>query len=75
MSLNSTNYQKSNRITTVKLPVNLSMKDLVGYLLNSSDVEERQKLGEQLVDELCDAAQIQIVNLKIVRTFINSWPL
>ncbi|OGY47600.1 MAG: hypothetical protein A2840_00220 [Candidatus Buchananbacteria bacterium RIFCSPHIGHO2_01_FULL_47_11b] len=68
MSLNSTNYQKSNRITTVKLPVNLSMKDLVGYLLNSSDVEERQKLGEQLVDELCDAAQIQIVNLKISDT-------
>jgi len=68
MNQNISNYQKSNRITAVKLPVNLSMKDLVGYLLDSSSVEERQKFGEQLVDELCDAAQIQIVNLKISDT-------
>ena len=62
------NYQRSNRVTSVKLPVNISMKDLVSYLLKVEDVKQRQGLGEQLLDELCDATGIQIVNLKISDT-------
>lgn len=62
------NYIRSNKITTVKLPVSLSMIDLAAYLLKSTNLSDRQRLSEQLLDELCDAARIDIVNLKISDT-------
>jgi len=65
---NAKNYQRSNEIETVDFKVNISAVDLAQYLLDSSSTVERQKLGEQLLDELCDASAIDIVNLKISDT-------
>ena len=62
------NYNRSNKIIKVKLKVNISSVDLVQYLLESSIAKERQRLGEMLLDELSDAARIDIVNLKISDT-------
>ena len=64
----SLNYIKSNKITKVKLPINISSKDLIKYLLDSSDTTDRQRLSELLLDELCDSAQVDIVNVKISDT-------
>ena len=64
----SANYNKSNKITSVKFKVNISSVDLVKYLLDTSETKERQRLGEMLLDELSDTAQIDIVNLKISDT-------
>ena len=63
--IKKSNYEKSNSIT--KVPLNIS-GEAIAYtqeLLKSSTVDERQALGEQLLDELSDAAQIAIVELKI----------
>src|SRR3989339_546531 len=62
------NYLLSNKITTVKITPSISMIDLTKYLLQVSDVSDRQRLSEQLLDELCDATKIDIVNLKISDT-------
>ena len=62
------NYLLSNKITTVKITPSISMIDLTKYLLQVSDVSDRQRLSEQLLDELCDATRIDIVNLKISDT-------
>lgn len=64
----SLNYQRSNGITKVKIPIGIDCIDLASYLLESKTVGGRQGLGEQLLDTLCDASQIDIVNLKISDT-------
>lgn len=68
MITKTANYNKSNKITSVGFKVNISSVDLIQYLLETSEVKERQRLGEMLLDELSDAAQIDIVNLKISDT-------
>jgi len=68
MITQSANYTRSNKITRVKFKVNISSVDLVKYLLDTSETKERQRLGEMLLDELSDTAQIDIVNLKISDT-------
>lgn len=62
------NYQKSNRITKAKITVSSGTVILVNQLLKSADHKSRQKLGEQLLDELCDGAKIDIVKLEIANT-------
>ncbi|MEK7072419.1 MAG: hypothetical protein AAB969_02510 [Patescibacteria group bacterium] len=62
------NYQKSNRITKTKITVSSGAVMLVNQLLKSADHKSRQKLGEQLLDELCDGAKIDIVKLEISNT-------
>ncbi|MFA5133794.1 MAG: hypothetical protein WC459_03260 [Patescibacteria group bacterium] len=59
------NYLKSNHITEVDL---LATKNALLYtkiLMDSSLEPERQKFGEALLDELSDAAKIDIIKLKI----------
>ncbi len=62
------NYNKSNNITEVDFKINISSRDLVFYLLKSDETKDRQRLGEMLLDELSDTAEIDIVNLKISDT-------
>ena len=59
------NYDRSNSITKIKFPVSDRALELSGKLLKSSTEEDRQKLGDKLLDELADLARIDIVKLKI----------
>ncbi len=63
-----TNYQKSNRITKIKITASQEAVILANKLLTSSSHNTRQELGEQLLDELCDGAKIDIVKLEISNT-------
>jgi len=63
-----TNYEKSNSIAKIKIPISLEARRLTSLLLKSKIEEERQTLGDELLDELADLAQIDIVNLKISET-------
>ncbi len=67
MNLNA-NYRKSNRITLVKIKVSDSAIELANNLLTCVETDKRQNLGEQLLDELCDSAKIDITKLKISDT-------
>lgn len=62
------NYKKSNRITCIKFKIPKPAIKLAQILLESQDKNERQKFSEALLDELSDAAKIDIVNLKISDT-------
>lgn len=68
MIVNSANYVRSNKIINIDFNVNISSIDLVQYIFESDNIAERQKFSEMLLDELCDAAKIDIVNLKISDT-------
>lgn len=59
------NYRKSNRITKISFKPSDHACAICGKILKSSSVTERQKLSLMLVDELCDQARIDIVNVKI----------
>lgn len=59
------NYEKSNDTTTIKIPISTEAQRLTSLLLRSKEEKERQTLGDKLLDELADLAQIDIVNLKI----------
>ncbi len=63
-----TNYEKSNSTTTIKIPISDEARRLTSLLLKSKIEEERQTLGDGLLDELADLAKIDIVNLKISET-------
>ena len=65
---NSSNYDKSNKITAVNCPITISIVDLAKYLLGATSIADRQRLGETLLDELCDLSRIDIVNLKVSDT-------
>jgi len=79
-SANQANYLKSNRIAEVKIPfsdeaiflANKLCRDGAPASLDASQgrgpVATRQKLGEALLDELCDAARLDIIKLKISDT-------
>ena len=62
------NYQRSNRITTVKLSFGEQAISHARNLLILKDLDQRQTLGQSLLDELCDAAQIDICNVKVSDT-------
>lgn len=59
------NYTKSNRILKVDFFVPENARMYAGILLDSSNEFDRQKFAEALLDELSDAAEIDIVKLKI----------
>lgn len=59
------NYDKSNRITEVKMPIPAEAIILTEKLLGLTDAAERQAHGTELMDYLSDAAGIAIVELDI----------
>ena len=59
------NYEKSNAILAIDFPVTRRARLVTKHLLRSRSAAVRNELGEQLLDELCDCARIDIVNLKI----------
>ncbi|MDO8669504.1 MAG: hypothetical protein Q7K65_04380 [Candidatus Buchananbacteria bacterium] len=59
------NYQRSNRLTKVKIKISREATVLADKILASSGHKSRQKLGEELLDELCDLSRIDIVKLEI----------
>jgi len=68
MFLFENNYQKSNRITKTKITVSDEAVILAKKILESSECNRRQKLSEELLDELCDGSRIDIVKLCISNT-------
>jgi len=60
-----TNYERSNKIVKIKISISDEAKKLTSLLLQSKEEKDRQKLGDELLDELADLARINIVNLKI----------
>ncbi|MEK7653579.1 MAG: hypothetical protein AAB358_03805 [Patescibacteria group bacterium] len=66
MLFSQSNYNRSNKITTIKIPISQEAIDLANALSrDKATVSARQQLGEALLDELCDAAKIDIIKLKI----------
>ncbi|HPN81715.1 MAG TPA: hypothetical protein PK619_03145 [bacterium] len=66
--LGDRNYQKSNCLTTVDFDASVRAQKLAREILASSTTNERQKLGEALLDELSDLAKLEIITLKISDT-------
>ncbi len=64
-NFNKLNYKLSNSIIKIDFTISDFSRNLTKLLLKTYSESERQKIGEQLLDELCDLAQIDIVNLKI----------
>lgn len=62
------NYERSNAVTTVRIGITTAARDLAARLLRSDGIEERQGLGEALLDELADGAQVDICTLKVSDT-------
>lgn len=62
------NYARSNKIDSVKFPISAEAKLLLKQIMKSSEQTERQKLSDELLDELADLAKIDIVELKIDNT-------
>ena len=63
--IKQSNYKRSNSITKIKFPISSTARKLTTQLLNSKSEQKRQKLGDELLDELADLAGIDIVRLKI----------
>jgi hypothetical protein len=63
--LKKANYHRSNAITKIKFKPSDFAKDLTQKILQSSSAEERQRLSDDLLDELADLAGIDIVKLEI----------
>ena len=63
--LKQSNYEKSNRITSVKITPSDSAIRLCAEILESAEASERGKLSEALLDELSDSAKIDVVNVVI----------
>lgn len=59
------NYERSNATTKIKIHISEESRRLTSLLLKSQTEEERQRFGDNLLDELADLAKIDIVNLKI----------
>ncbi len=60
------NYDYSNSVTKVKIPISQEAADLAQGLLSVLEYEERLNLSEQLLDELCDLAGLVIVEFNLV---------
>lgn len=65
LNTKQSNYDKSNKITSVKIPISAEAVLLADKILKLERAEDRQEIGESLLDELCDAAQIGIIKLQI----------
>lgn len=63
-----TNYERSNAITAVKFSVGADAQVLARQILQSSDAATRQKISERLIDELSDAAHVDICHLTVTDT-------
>jgi len=63
--IKKSNYERSNDITTIDFPISTHVKKLAGKLLKSKSEGKRQRLGDELLDELADLSRIDIVKLKI----------
>ena len=59
------NYKKSNKILTVDFPISQEARRVSKQLLASKETAKRQRLGDALLDELADMAQIDIVKLTV----------
>lgn len=59
------NYEKSNAILTIDFSVSRRARHIAEKILRTRTVLFRQKLGDALLDELADRAEIDIVQLKI----------
>jgi len=59
------NYELSNEIVKIDFPISGLAYKLGKKLMSSKDEEIRQRLSDELLDELADLAKIDIVNLKI----------
>lgn len=59
------NYQRSNSILTLDFPVSRQAQSLARQILDSNAANTRQRLSDELLDELADLAQIDICTLKI----------
>ncbi|OGY43832.1 MAG: hypothetical protein A3B89_00300 [Candidatus Buchananbacteria bacterium RIFCSPHIGHO2_02_FULL_40_13] len=68
MIFSQNNYFRSNRLIKVKIKPSPEAVSLANQILTSGSHHIRQKLGEKLLDELCDAAKIDIVKLEIADT-------
>lgn len=62
------NYEKSNAVLAIDFPVTRRARLVTKHLLRSRSAAARNELGEELLDELCDCARIDIINLKISDT-------
>ena len=62
------NYKRSNSITSVKFPISELAVKIADKILNSKTTITRQKLGEELLDELSDGSKIAVIKLKISDT-------
>jgi hypothetical protein len=60
-----TNYERSRHILSVDIHVSKISTTCARKLLQSADTATRQLHGDTLLDELSDAAEIDIVTLKI----------
>lgn len=58
------NYRRSKEIETIPIPISHAAKAYTAELLESTEVN-RQSLSEALLDELTDAAKIDIVDVTI----------
>ncbi|MCB9798489.1 hypothetical protein H6758_02075 [Candidatus Nomurabacteria bacterium] len=59
------NYQRSKDIEKVKFPISPYARELFLALSQAKQHKQRQQFSVDLVDELCDLARIDIVNVKI----------
>lgn len=59
------NYEKSNSVLTVEFHISKRSQILCDQLMHARGTDKRQVLGDDLLDELADMAQIDIVQLKI----------
>lgn len=65
---NRSNYERSNAIATVDFVPTSAATALTQAILASVHADERQRLGEALLDELCDTVHIDICKLKVSDT-------
>lgn len=59
------NYNKSNKTLTARFPISKRAISISTKLLKTKSTELRQRMSDDLLDELADAAKINIVKLKI----------
>jgi len=63
--LAQSNYKRSNAILTIDFDVSEFGQHTAREILASSSAEDRQRFGDDLLDDLADQAMIDICNLKV----------
>ena len=59
------NYWRSNRLTKIKFPISSQAILLSQKILTASESTDRQTIGTELLDELCDLAKLDVIKLEI----------